>query len=94
MHAKNPRQIQPKPKQIRVAPRPTVALQTGQIWKAGETYIHIKEAGTRLIHYKMAKSLHRPGLRRHLSSVKTVQAFLKARSAELLSDPSSEPAAL
>ena len=67
-----------------------VALQKGQIWKAGENYVHIKEAGKRLVDYKMAKGLNRPGLRRHLASITTVQAFLLAQSAQLLSGPSSQ----
>jgi hypothetical protein len=73
-----------KPKTSPTSPQPEIELQSGQIWKAGETYVHIKEAGARLVHYKMATTLHRPGLRRHLSSVKTVQDFLKSRGAELM----------
>lgn len=79
-----------KSKPIRAKAQPMAALETGQIWKAGETYIHIKQAGTRLVHYKMAKALHQPGLRRHLSSVKTVRAFLKSQRAELLTDLSPD----
>jgi hypothetical protein len=75
---------QEKAKLSRSSDSQTVMLESGQIWKAGETYIQIKEAGTRLIHYKMAKTLHRPGLRKHLASVKTVQAFLKSSRAQLL----------
>ena len=81
---KTPRTTPPKSKPIRARAEPLAALETGQIWKAGETYIHIKQAGTRLVHYKMAKALHQPGLRRHLSSVKTVRAFLKSQRAQLL----------
>jgi hypothetical protein len=81
---------QDKPKTVRASATQTVVIEAGQIWKAGETYIQIKEAGTRLIHYKMAKTLHRPGLRKHLASVKTVRAFLKSRRAELVTELSPE----
>jgi hypothetical protein len=87
---KTTRSTPSKPKPVRVRAKPLAALETGQIWKAGETYIHIKQAGTRLVHYKMAKALHQPGLRRHLSSVKTVRAFLKSQRAQLLTGLNSD----
>ena len=59
-------------------------LEKGQIWKTGETYVLITDAGKRLVDYKMAKKLHQRGLRRHLASIETVQSFLKTNRAELL----------
>ena len=59
------------------------ALEKGQIWKLGETYVLITDAGKRLVHYKIAKTLQQRGLRRHLASIETVQAFLKSNRAEL-----------
>ena len=60
------------------------ALEKGQIWKMGETYVLITDAGKRLVDYKIAKKLHQRGLRRHLASIESVQAFLKTNRAELL----------
>jgi hypothetical protein len=59
------------------------ALEKGQIWKLGETYVLITDAGKRLVHYKIAKTPQQRGLRRHLASIETVQAFLKSNRAEL-----------
>ena len=59
-------------------------LEKGQIWKTGETYVQITDAGKRLVHYRMAKTLQQRGLRSHMASIETVQAFLKSNRAELL----------
>jgi hypothetical protein len=59
-------------------------LEKGQIWKAGENYVLIGEAGKRLISYRITKKLEQRGLRKHLAQIVTVQAFLKANLAELL----------
>ena len=59
-------------------------LEKGQIWKMGETYLEITETGKRLLHYRLAKKLQPRGLRRHMASMATVQAFLKSNRAELL----------
>ncbi len=61
-------------------------LEKGQIWKTGETYVQISDTGKRLVHYKMAKTLHQRGLRQHLASIETVQAYLNSSHAELLAD--------
>ena len=58
-------------------------LEKGQIWKTGETYVLIADAGKRLVHYKIAKTLQQRGLRRHLATIETVQGFLKSNRAEL-----------
>jgi hypothetical protein len=71
-------------RQVKVRAKEALALKAGQIWKAGESYILIQEAGTRLIHYKMSTKLHRPGLRRHLASIQTVRDFLKSQRAALI----------
>ena len=63
---------------------PITALEKGQIWKTGETYVLITDAGKRLVHYKLTKKLLQRGLRKHLASMTTVQAFLKSNRAELL----------
>ena len=60
------------------------ALEKGQIWKTGETYLLITDAGKRLVHYKLTKKLEQKGLRKHLASMATVQAFLESNRAELL----------
>jgi hypothetical protein len=60
------------------------ALAKGQIWKAGENYVLIGDAGKRLIEYKMAKKLKQRGLKVHLASVETVRAFLSSNRAELM----------
>ena len=59
-------------------------LEKGQIWKTGETYVLITDAGKRLVHYRIAKTLQQRGLRIHMASIVTVQAFLKSNRAELL----------
>ena len=59
-------------------------LEKGQIWQMGETYLHISDTGKRLVHYKLAKALQQRGLRSHMASILTVQAFLKSNRAELL----------
>jgi hypothetical protein len=59
-------------------------LEKGQVWKMGETYVQITDAGKRLVYYKLAKALKKAGLRSHLASIQTVQAFLKSNGAELL----------
>jgi hypothetical protein len=59
-------------------------LVKGQIWKTGETYVLITDAGKRLVHYKLTKKLLQRGLRKHLASMTTVQAFLISHRAELL----------
>ena len=61
-------------------------LEKGQIWKMGETYVLITDAGKRLVHYTLTKKLKQRGLRRHLASIETVQAFLKSNRAELLAN--------
>ena len=63
------------------------ALEKGQIWKTGETYVLITDAGKRLVHYKVTKKLLQRGLRKHLAAMTTVQAFLKSNRAELLAKP-------
>jgi hypothetical protein len=59
-------------------------LEKGQIWKMGETYLEISDTGKRLLQYKLTKKLQQRGLRRHMASMATVQAFLKSNRAELL----------
>jgi len=59
-------------------------LEKGQIWQMGETYLQITETGKRFLHYKLTKRLQQRGLRKHMASVLTVQAFLKSNRAELL----------
>ena len=59
-------------------------LEKGQIWKMGETYLQILDTGKRLLQYKLTKKLQQRGLRNHMASVATVQAFLKSNRAELL----------
>ena len=59
-------------------------LEKGQIWKMGETYLQISDTGKRLLQYKLTKKLQQRGLRRHMASMATVQAFLKSNRAELL----------
>ncbi len=59
-------------------------LEKGQIWKMGETYLKITETGKNFLHYKLTKRLQQRGLRNHMASMATVQAFLKSNRAELL----------
>jgi hypothetical protein len=59
-------------------------LTKGQIWKAGEDYVLIGDTGKRFIQYKVAKKLNQRGLRIHMASVESVQAFLNAKGAELM----------
>ena len=59
-------------------------LEKGQIWKTGETYVQITDAGKRLVHYAMATRLRQRGLRPQIASIETVQAYLKSNQAELL----------
>jgi hypothetical protein len=65
---------------------PITALVKGQIWKTGETYVVITDTGKLFVHYKMTKKLLQRGLRKHLASMTTVQAFLKSNRAELLAE--------
>ena len=65
-------------------PTQLTTLEKGQIWQMGETYLHISDTGKRLVHYKLAKALQKRGLRSHMASILTVQAFLKSNRAELL----------
>lgn len=62
-------------------------LEKGQIWKMGETYLQISDTGKKLLQYKLTKKLQQRGLRNHMASVATVQAFLKSNRAELLAKP-------
>jgi hypothetical protein len=62
---------------------PLTTLEKGQIWKMGEMFLEITETGKRLVHYRLAKVLKQRGLRRHMASIVTVQAFLKTNQAEL-----------
>ena len=73
-------------KSTRRSPNSTqlTALEKGQIWKMGETYLEIAETGKRFVDYKIAQKLQQRGLRRHMASMATVQAFLKSNRAELL----------
>ncbi len=73
-----------KPTKGRAGSTLSAKLEKGQIWKAGENYILIGEAGKRLISYKITKKPEQRGLRKHLAPIVTVQAFLKANLAELL----------
>ena len=50
----------------------------------GETYVQITDTGKRLVYYKLAKALKKAGLRSHLASIQSVQAFLKSNQAELM----------
>ena len=59
-------------------------LEKGQIWKTADAYVRITDAGKRLVHYSMATRLHQRGLRNHVASIETVQAFLKSKRAELV----------
>ena len=76
------KRITPAPRQK--SPPQSATLEKGQIWKMGETYVQITDAGKRLVHYKIAKTLNHRGLWRHLASIKTVQTFLKSNRAELV----------
>ena len=62
-------------------------LEKGQTWQMGETYLHISDTGKRLVHYKLTKALQKRGVRSHMASILTVQAFLKSNRAELLAKP-------
>jgi hypothetical protein len=62
-------------------------LEKGQIWKMGETYLQISDIGKRLLQYRLTKKLQQRGLRNHMASMATVQAFLKSNRAELLAKP-------
>jgi hypothetical protein len=82
---KKPTEIaRPKPTRDRAGFTQSAKLEKGQIWKAGENYVLIGEAGKRLISYRITKKLEQRGLRIHLAPIVTVQAFLKANLAELL----------
>jgi hypothetical protein len=59
-------------------------LTKGQIWKAGEDYVLIGDTGKRFLQYRLAKKLNQRGLKIHMASVESVQAFLKSKGAELL----------
>jgi hypothetical protein len=65
-------------------PAQLTTLEKGQVWKMGENYIQITDTGKRLVYYKLAKVLKKAGLRSHLASIETVQAFLKSNQAELM----------
>ena len=73
-----------KPTRVSAYSPEITTLEKGQIWKTGETYVQITDAGKRLVHYRMAKTLQQRGLRSHMASIETVQAFLKSNRAELL----------
>jgi hypothetical protein len=59
-------------------------LEKGQVWKMGENFVQITDTGKRLVYYKLAKALKKAGLRSHLASIQSVQAFLKSNQAELM----------
>ena len=65
-----------------VASELVVSLAGGVVGK--ETYVQITDAGKRLVLNRMAKTLQQRGLRSHMASIETVQAFLKSNRAELL----------
>ena len=81
---KTTKAAQRKPTEVSTDSTQFPALEKGQIWKTGETFVQITDAGKRLVHYKIAKTLHQRGVRRQLASFETVQAFLKSNRAELL----------
>jgi hypothetical protein len=62
------------------------ALEKGQVWKLGdgETFVQITDAGKRLIHYRIVKTLQQRGMRTQMASIETVRAFLKSNGGELL----------
>jgi hypothetical protein len=59
-------------------------LAKGQIWRTGENYVLIGDRGKRLIQYKVATKLNQRGLRIQMASAESVQAFLNAKGAELI----------
>lgn len=76
-----------KPTRGTISPTQSSILEKGQTWKAGENYVLIGDAGKRFIEYKIAKKPKQRGLRNHMASVKTVQAFLKSNRAKLVVKP-------
>jgi hypothetical protein len=75
---------QRNPTRLSAASTQSPTLEKGQVWKLGETFVQITDAGKRLIHYGMLKTLQQRGVRNHMASIETVQAFLKSNRAELL----------
>ena len=75
---------QRNPTRLSAASTQSPTLEKGQVWKLGETFVQITDAGKRLVHYKLTKKLLQRGLRKHLASMTTVQAFLESNGAELM----------
>ena len=75
---------QRNPTRLSAASIQSPTLEKGQVWKLGETFVQITDAGKRLIHYRIVKTLQQRGVRSHLASIETVQSFLKSNRAELL----------
>ena len=61
-----------------------VLLAKDQLWKVNESYIHIVELGKRLIHYKMSNSRQSRAVPVKMSSIDTVQNYLKSHRAVLV----------
>src|SRR5258708_3505128 len=71
-----------KPARGSAKPSQLTTLEKGQIWKMGESYLEVTEIGKRLVHYKLATKTKQRGLRSHMASSLTVQAFLTSNRAE------------
>ncbi len=61
------------------------SLAKGQLWKMKHAYVQIVELGKTIIHFKMMKRLGEAGVRIQMSAIETLQGYLKARQARLVS---------
>ena len=61
-----------------------VPLVKGQVWKVNDGYVQIVEIGKRLIHYKMFKGQQSRAVPVKMTSLNTVQDYLKSNRAALV----------
>lgn len=56
----------------------------GQLWKINDAYIQIVERGKMLIHYKMLKKLGQMQTKTRMSTIDTLESYLKTNRARLV----------
>ncbi len=63
-----------------------ITLEKGQIWKLPDALIEIVSLGKSLTHYKRLRSVNQKGVPTKLERTSTVEDYLKANKATLLSE--------
>ena len=62
----------------------SAVLAKGQLWKINDAYIQIVERGKMLIHYKMMKKLGQMQATTRMSTIDTLESYLKINRARLV----------